>query len=726
MMTLFLASLAGHPAARGLVRQVRDVPVDHRRRAPAGRSRSAIIAAVNSVIAFFYYFAVGPRRCGSASRPRPTTARRCASRRRSPVAIALMGAVVVRRSASTRRSSPGSASAAFYAGPARRRDRARVHPARGSDHVRPLHGSRALRAEGGFFASGTAPGGPARDFVTSPEVGSLFGACVARALDECWHALERARSVPRRRGRRRQRPARGATCCAPRPSARARCTTCSSSGLGRAARRAARRGSPLEPADEALGPVRAAGRRRRRADPGDRRGPGVRRARRAPRARAHDGVVLANELLDNLPFGIAELRRPTAGPRSGSRLADAGGFVEVLVPRRAPTRRARRGRRRRRVSRCPAADPAWIDAWFAACGACCARRGRARIDYVGRRRPSWSTRAGAWLRTYRAHARGGDPARRAGRRRTSPPTSCVEQLCARRGVRLRRSCADTTPGRVAARPRHRRARRRGSSARGSAGAHRRRPRGARRPQPGRPRRRALDRSRRSRRPSCRRPASRSPGRTGALRCRRAGGVRHVRDARSAAARRPHVPAARGVRASTALVTDATVYDDAERDWQGFWAHAGARARLDAGVGHDPRVGAAVREVVRRRQAQRHRQLPRPPRRRPATATRSRSTGKASPATPAPSPTRAARRDVPGRQRAARRSASQKGDRVAIYMGMVPETVAAMLACARIGAPHSVVFGGFTAQSLQRPHQRRRGQGARHRRRRVAARLGRRR
>ena len=42
----------------------------------------------------------------------------------------------------------------------------------------------------------------------------------------------------------------------------------------------------------------------------------------------------------------------------------------------------------------------------------------------------------------------------------------------------------------------------------------------------------------------------------------------------------------------------------------------------------------------------------------------------------------------------------KGDRVAIYMGMVPETVAAMLACARIGAAHSVVFGGFTSQSLR--------------------------
>ena len=43
---------------------------------------------------------------------------------------------------------------------------------------------------------------------------------------------------------------------------------------------------------------------------------------------------------------------------------------------------------------------------------------------------------------------------------------------------------------------------------------------------------------------------------------------------------------------------------------------------------------------------------------------------------------------------------EKGDRVAIYMGMVPETAATMLACARIGAPHSVVFGGFTAQSLK--------------------------
>ena len=41
----------------------------------------------------------------------------------------------------------------------------------------------------------------------------------------------------------------------------------------------------------------------------------------------------------------------------------------------------------------------------------------------------------------------------------------------------------------------------------------------------------------------------------------------------------------------------------------------------------------------------------------------------------------------------------KGDRVAIYMPMVPELPVAMLACTRIGAPHTVVFGGFSAESL---------------------------
>jgi len=43
---------------------------------------------------------------------------------------------------------------------------------------------------------------------------------------------------------------------------------------------------------------------------------------------------------------------------------------------------------------------------------------------------------------------------------------------------------------------------------------------------------------------------------------------------------------------------------------------------------------------------------------------------------------------------------KKGDRVGLYMPMIPEAAIAMLACARIGAPHSVVFGGFSAEALR--------------------------
>jgi acetyl-CoA synthetase len=43
---------------------------------------------------------------------------------------------------------------------------------------------------------------------------------------------------------------------------------------------------------------------------------------------------------------------------------------------------------------------------------------------------------------------------------------------------------------------------------------------------------------------------------------------------------------------------------------------------------------------------------------------------------------------------------KKGDRVGIYMPMIPEAAIAMLACARIGAPHSVVFGGFSSEALK--------------------------
>ena len=43
---------------------------------------------------------------------------------------------------------------------------------------------------------------------------------------------------------------------------------------------------------------------------------------------------------------------------------------------------------------------------------------------------------------------------------------------------------------------------------------------------------------------------------------------------------------------------------------------------------------------------------------------------------------------------------EKGDRVTIYMPMIPEAAIAMLSCARLGAIHSVVFGGFAPESLR--------------------------
>src|SRR5207245_7815038 len=48
----------------------------------------------------------------------------------------------------------------------------------------------------------------------------------------------------------------------------------------------------------------------------------------------------------------------------------------------------------------------------------------------------------------------------------------------------------------------------------------------------------------------------------------------------------------------------------------------------------------------------------------------------------------------------KRNKIKKGDRIIIYLPNIPETAIAMLACARIGAVHSVVFGGFSADSIR--------------------------
>ena len=111
------------------------------------------------------------------------------------------------------------------------------------------------------------------------------------------------------------------------------------------------------------------------------------------------------------------------------------------------------------------------------------------------------------------------------------------------------------------------------------------------------------------------------------------------------------------------------------------------------------MGPAVREVVRRRPAQRQ----------PTTA--STATSSAGSATRSayhwigePGDTRTLtfrdlQREVSKAANALKELGVKKGDRVAIYMPMIPELPIAMLACARIGAPHTVVFGGFSAEAL---------------------------
>ena len=154
---------------------------------------------------------------------------------------------------------------------------------------------------------------------------------------------------------------------------------------------------------------------------------------------------------------------------------------------------------------------------------------------------------------------------------------------------------------------------------------------------------------------------------------------------------------------------------------GLLGPPGRRSRhLVRRVAHHPRLGPAVRQVVRRRHPQRVVQLPRPPRRGRPRATGRLPLGGRAGRHPHASPTPTCSARCSGSPTCSRASGVGKGDRVAIYMPMIPELPVAMLACARIGAPHSVRVRRLLGRLAVRPHQRRRVQGARHRRRRVPA------
>jgi NADH dehydrogenase [ubiquinone] 1 alpha subcomplex assembly factor 7 len=254
----------------------------------------------------------------------------------------------------------------------------------------------ALYGEGGFFASGHGAGRAGRDFVTSPEVGSLFGVCVSRALDRMWHTLGAPDPfLVIEAGAGNGRLARDVLRGQPECRGALRYVLVERSPVLRAEQRER---LSIEPADEALGPFL-----RRRGEgspmPEPNAGPVVAALDDLPSVNVDGVVVLANELLDNLPFGVAEWD----GARwQEVRIAfDGDRFGELLVPMEegAPALSVPAGTR--------APIPRGIVEWFRACDEIVRRGMIVVIDYMAE---ASELALRPWLRTYRGHERGGTPA----------------------------------------------------------------------------------------------------------------------------------------------------------------------------------------------------------------------------------------------------------------------------------------------------------------------------
>jgi NADH dehydrogenase [ubiquinone] 1 alpha subcomplex assembly factor 7 len=188
----------------------------------------------------------------------------------------------------------------------------------------------ALYGDDGFFTTGRGAGRGTGDFVTSPQVGSLFGALVARAFDDWWDALGRVDPfMVVEGGAGDGRLARDVQRAEPACSPALRYLLVERSPVLRDAQRER---LPIEPADEALGAYqRETG--EDRPVPAEGIGPVFAALDDLP-ATPFDGVVFANELLDNLPFGIASFD----GERWSEVLVavddEHAGFRELLVPAR--------------------------------------------------------------------------------------------------------------------------------------------------------------------------------------------------------------------------------------------------------------------------------------------------------------------------------------------------------------------------------------------------------
>jgi NADH dehydrogenase [ubiquinone] 1 alpha subcomplex assembly factor 7 len=260
----------------------------------------------------------------------------------------------------------------------------------------------ALYGEGGFFTRARGAGRAGRDFVTSPEVGALFGALVARALDGWWRAAgEPDPYLVVEAGAGRGRLAADVLAGAPDCASALRYVLVERSPGLRAAQRDL---LTVEPFEDALGPM---------VDddedapvPVSDMGPIVTALDDLP-AVALTGVVLANELLDNLPFRIVERR---AGAWWEVRVAaDGDDLVESIVP--ASSELA--GEADLVVADPPDGArlpvPTALVGWLRAC-AVALRSGRlVVVDYTATGAELVERGESGWLRTYRDHGRGASP-----------------------------------------------------------------------------------------------------------------------------------------------------------------------------------------------------------------------------------------------------------------------------------------------------------------------------
>ena len=260
--------------------------------------------------------------------------------------------------------------------------------------------------ETGFFTTGGGAGRVGGDFVTSPEVGSLFGTLVARYLDGAWRRLgEPDPFVVVEAGAGRGKLAADVLSAVPACAPALRYVLVERAAILRTEQRRLLR---IEPADEALGPVL------RSADPDEDdelapgTGPIVASIDELPGI-AFEGVVVANELLDNLPVRIVErsdgrwveVRVGLAGDDLVEVLIDAdlGLAAEAdVVAAAAPLEVG---------GRLPV--PTAIADWLATVAGVLRRGEVLLVDYAGDGAGLAARGQRQWLRTYRRHDRGGDP-----------------------------------------------------------------------------------------------------------------------------------------------------------------------------------------------------------------------------------------------------------------------------------------------------------------------------